>query len=96
LGAVYKLAYKSGAWTESVLYSFKGGSDGSSPISTLVPDSTGNLYGTSSEGGLATGCSCGTIFRLAPSANGTWTEAILYRFHDAPDMGPFPTTGCWR
>ena len=92
LGAVYKLAYKSGVWTESVLYSFQGGSDGSSPISTLVPDSSGNLYGTTSEGGISTGCGCGTIFRLAPAANATWTEVILYRFHGAPD-GAFPYNG---
>src|SRR5580698_6372308 len=33
LGAVYKLTRANGSWTESVVYSFKGGSDGDSPIS---------------------------------------------------------------
>jgi uncharacterized repeat protein (TIGR03803 family) len=92
LGAVYKLAYKNGAWTESVLYSFTGGTDGSGPISTLVPDSSGNLYGTTSEGGAASGCSCGTIFKLASVSNGTWTETVLHRFQGAPD-GAFPYNG---
>jgi len=35
------------AWTESVLYSFKGKShhDGNGPVG-LIPDGSGNLYGT--------------------------------------------------
>jgi uncharacterized repeat protein (TIGR03803 family) len=65
-----------------VLYSFKGGTDGSSPISGLVPDKAGNLYGTTSDGG--TGCACGVIFKLA---HGTWIETVPYRFSGAPSAG---------
>jgi uncharacterized repeat protein (TIGR03803 family) len=78
VGTVYKLSHHNGAWTETVLYSFQGGTDGSKPISTLVPDAAGNLYGTTSEGGA--GCSCGTIFKMAFAA-GKWTETVLNRFY---------------
>jgi uncharacterized repeat protein (TIGR03803 family) len=85
LGAVYKVTHKTSAWSESVLYSFKGGSDGSSSISNVVFDSAGNMYGTTSEGGA--NCSCGVIFKLAPGSNGHWTESVAYRFQGAPDAG---------
>jgi len=89
LGAVYELAPKpTGEWKEKVLYSFKGGSDGSNSISNLVFDAAGNLYGTTSEGGLGSG----TIFRLTPGANGTWTERVAHRFQGPPD-GAFAYNG---
>jgi uncharacterized repeat protein (TIGR03803 family) len=50
VGTVYKLTHRDDSWIESGLYSFKGAPDGSSPISTLVRDAAGNLYGTTSEG----------------------------------------------
>ena len=86
LGAVYKLAFARGVWSETVLYSFKGGNDGSNPISNLAFSSTGDLYGTTSAGGSAK-CSCGTVFKLTPAGNGTWTETVAYRFLGAPDAG---------
>jgi uncharacterized repeat protein (TIGR03803 family) len=82
VGTVYKLTHRGDSWTESVLYSFKGALDGSSPISTLVRDAAGNLYGTTSEGG--TRGSYGVIFRLAPGGNHTWTESVAYRFPGVP------------
>jgi uncharacterized repeat protein (TIGR03803 family) len=85
LGAVYELTTNHGAWSERVLYSFEGGSDGSNSISNLVIDRAGNLYGTTSEGGA--GCSCGVIFKLAPGTSGQWTESVAYRFQGAPDAG---------
>jgi uncharacterized repeat protein (TIGR03803 family) len=86
VGTVYELTHSNGAWTESVIYSFKGGSDGDSPISTLVSDAKGNLYGTTSDGGAA-GCGCGTIFRMTPGSGGTWTESVVYRFPGSPKPG---------
>jgi uncharacterized repeat protein (TIGR03803 family) len=85
LGSVYRLSRQSGVWKENVLYSFKGGSDGSSSISNLVFDAAGNMYGTTSEGGA--GCSCGVIFKMTPGVNGKWTESTAYRFQGAPDPG---------
>jgi uncharacterized repeat protein (TIGR03803 family) len=63
---------------ETVLYSFKGGSDGISPLAGLIADNHGALYGTTEIGG--SGCpqypGCGTVFKLTPPAKGqtAWTE----------------------
>jgi uncharacterized repeat protein (TIGR03803 family) len=86
LGAVYQLTHSGATWTESVLYSFKGGLDGASPISSLVADAAGNFYGTTSEGG-ATTCGCGVIYKLAKSTSGKWTESVVYRFPGQPSAG---------
>jgi hypothetical protein len=82
---------------ETVLYTFQGGSDGSSPIGDLIFDSAGNLYGTTQYGGGGS-CSlngyqgCGTVFELSPNGNGGWTETILYSFQDSSD-GEQPSAG---
>lgn len=89
LGAVYKLSPTlSGEWYETVIYSFQPGNDGNSSISNLVADAAGNLYGTTSEGGLGSG----TIFKLSPGPNETWTESIPHSFQGSPD-GAFPYAG---
>jgi uncharacterized repeat protein (TIGR03803 family) len=80
LGVVFKLAPDG---TETVLYSFKGGGDGGVPAGTLIADSSGNLYGTTSEGG-GSGCfgnGCGTVFKLAPDG----TETVLHAFTGGSD-----------
>ena len=92
LGAVYQLSPKSGGgWKERVLYSFRGGLDGSNSIATLVFGAGGVLYGTTSEGG-APGCSCGTIFAMTPGPGGRWRESVVYRFEGVPD-GAFAYNG---
>ena len=80
------------AATESVVYSFSGPTDGTSPGGTLVADGAGNLYGTTPYGGSATSCSCGTVFELSPptTAGGSWTETILYSFAGGSD-GAYPS-----
>jgi uncharacterized repeat protein (TIGR03803 family) len=85
VGSVYKLTHNGNAWSETVLYSFKGGSDGNGSIGNVNFDAAGNLYGTTSEGGAR--CSCGTIFKLTPGAGGKWTESVPYKFTDTPDAG---------
>jgi uncharacterized repeat protein (TIGR03803 family) len=82
VGTVYKLTPGDDSWTETVLYSFKGAPDGSSPSSALISDAAGNLYGTTVDGGTAGGH--GVIFRLAPRRDGTWTESVAYRFPGHP------------
>jgi len=58
-----------GAWTEKVLYSFGGGTDGASPLGGLVIGADGSLYGTTLYGGNLS-CrppvGCGTAFRVVP------------------------------
>jgi uncharacterized repeat protein (TIGR03803 family) len=86
---VYELMPSNGSWTESVLYSFSGGSDGGLLAGGVVPDSAGNLCGTTFQGG-APGCQlgkgCGTVFELTPS-NGGWIETVLYTFQGENDGG---------
>ena len=90
-GTVFELSppkMKGGAWTETVLYSFKGGKDGYVPNGDLVFDSAGNLYGaTTFGGGKGTTCNplyryCGTVFELSPPQHkgGEWTERVLHSF----------------
>ncbi len=86
VGTVYKLTHNGATWTESVLYSFKGGTDGASPISSLVADASGNFYGTTSDGGAAA-CSCGVIFKITRGSSGKWSESVVYRFPGKPSPG---------
>jgi uncharacterized repeat protein (TIGR03803 family) len=75
---------------ETVLYSFGSQTnDGSAPEAGLAFDSSGNLYGTTTSGGLYGG---GTVFQLVPSGSGSWTENILYNFGSATD-GSIPVAG---
>jgi len=84
IGAVYELSPRRvGEWDGRVIYSFQTGSDGNSPISNLVRDPVGNLYGTTSEGGLGSG----TIFKLTPIGGGQWTESVVHAFEGPPDGG---------
>ena len=63
-GSVFKLTpMGGGAWTYTSLHDFTGGSDGSSPQSTLVFDSSGNLYGTTAYGGAHGN---GVVFEITP------------------------------
>lgn len=70
-GTVFELVYskKTKTYTEQVLYSFTGGTDGADPYGGLVKDKLGNLYGTTEQGGdlsLCYGRGCGTLFKLTP------------------------------
>ncbi|HEY3638329.1 MAG TPA: choice-of-anchor tandem repeat GloVer-containing protein [Rhizomicrobium sp.] len=79
-GTVYKI---SNDGSETVLYSFQGGSDGSNPNENVVMDATGNLYGAAGGG---TG-NAGVVFRLAPDG----TETTLHTFAGQPGDGAIPT-----
>lgn len=82
-GVVFKLAPNSdGTWTESVLHSFSGGTDGYQSWGALVFDTAGNLYGTTVYGGAYGG---GVVFQLVPNSDGTWTENILHTFTHGAD-----------
>ncbi len=86
-GTVFELSRGSTGWTEKVLYAFQGDSDGAFPMGGLVMDGSGNLYGTTSAGGLSTCENCGTVFELSPQQEGAWLETVLYRFTDGTDGG---------
>ncbi len=59
-GTVFKLDRNG---KETVLHSFTGGADGSSPSGGLIRDAQGNLYGTAVYGG---GSNAGTAWKLTP------------------------------
>ena len=84
-GTVYELAPDG---TKTILYEFQGGSDGISPSGSLLMDKSGDLFGTTVEGGTGCANSCGTIFRLAPDG----TETVLYAFKGGDD-GVAPEAG---
>ncbi len=92
-GTVFKL---DPSGNETVLYSFKGGSDGASPyLGSLITDAAGNLYGTTNVGGSGpcTGANqvlvgCGIVFKLDPAGN----ETVLHSFTGGND-GAFPYAG---
>jgi uncharacterized repeat protein (TIGR03803 family) len=85
MGSVFKLTKSAGKYNESVLYSFTGGADGGSPTTTLMFDSKGNLYGTTSAGGDGSGGSGdGVVFKLS-KAGSNWKESVVHQFGKGPD-----------
>ena len=74
-GTVYQLTPSPSGWTERVLYSFSSEPNLVFPLSGLVFDSVGNLYGTTTGGGDGGGA----VFELSPSGN-NWTFTTLYTF----------------
>jgi len=81
-----------GGWTGTTLHTFNdNGSDGYQPLGALILDAAGNLYGTTSAGGIYCSSSggCGTVFELSPTGGGTWTETVLHSFGNGTD-GQFP------
>ncbi len=70
-GSVFELTPSNGSWTYTSLHDFclsRPCSDGQNPISNIVFDRTGNLYGTTLQGGSGPACSggCGVAFEITP------------------------------
>lgn len=91
LGTAFELtppAAPGGAWTQTVLHHFTGGSDGANPYGGLTMGGSGVVYGTTELGGAG---SVGTVFKLVPpgTSGGAWTESVLYSFTGGND-GAFP------
>lgn len=89
-GVVYNVR----ASGESVIYTFQGSSDGLNPSpGELTFDKAGNIYGTTTYGGVN---NTGTVYELVhPKTGGNWTKNILYSFGNAPD-GTAPLGGVVR
>jgi len=90
--AVLVLALSSGSTAQTnftVLHNFTGrDGDGGGLWGSLVLDSQGNVYGTTSGGGAYR---YGTVFDLTPDGNGSWTETVLHSF-DYPSEAGAPTS----
>ncbi len=86
-GTVFELSPENNSWTEKILYSFprspKG--QGTHPWGGVVFDADGNLYGTTTSGGLSSlycQYNCGTVFELvAPVDGGSYQEKVLWEFN---------------
>jgi uncharacterized repeat protein (TIGR03803 family) len=72
--------------TETVLYSFAGGSDGEHPYAGVIQGSDGNIYGTTYQGGTS---GYGTVFKVTPGG----TETVLYSFSGGSSDGANPEAG---
>jgi uncharacterized repeat protein (TIGR03803 family) len=72
--------------TESLLWSFGGKYDGSTPVSGLIADASGNVYGTTVSGG-AYPKYAGSVYELMPDGSKS-TEIQLYAFHRSDGYAP--------
>ena len=83
-GTVFKLSPDG---TLTTVYAFLGVTDGDEPLSGVVRDEDGNLYGTTAFGGDLScndGFGCGVVFAIDSSGN----ETVLYTFHGTDGNGP--------
>lgn len=95
-GVVYKFSPVAGHYQPSILYTFLGGTDGSSPLSPVTMDSSGNLYGivfTGPAGVGDCGFPCGAVYKLTPNGIGGWTESTVYAFLGGAGGGIMNTGG---
>ncbi len=85
-GAVYQITPGTTGGTETAVWNFTGGADGSFPNAGVIADSAGNLFGTT-ELGATNGA--GAVYRLTPPAAGqtAWTENTLWNFTGGVDGG---------
>ena len=78
---------KGGKWTKTILHSFGTGTDGAVPVAGVNLDAAGNVYGTTSVGGVSGN---GTVFELVKAT--AWKESILHYFENTSD-GATPYAG---
>ena|ERR1700733_856400 len=85
-GTVFELSPDpaDGGWVETVAHNFgRDRTDGTSPQGPgLIMDADGNLYGTSTFGGIYDG---GVAFKLSRTPGAVWVEDILHSFGKVPD-----------
>jgi uncharacterized repeat protein (TIGR03803 family) len=87
-GVVFELKKGSGSWTEKVIHVFNS-SNGFGAQAPLVFDSSGNLYGSTTQGGKYGG---GVIFELERTSSG-WQAHPVHDFRGYPNDGAFPNSG---
>jgi uncharacterized repeat protein (TIGR03803 family) len=83
-GTVFRLSPTKHGYVETILYSFVGGPNGSSPFATLLEDSTGAFYGTAFDFGPVI---FGVVFKLTPHGGG-YTYSILHSFNGSDGAYP--------
>jgi uncharacterized repeat protein (TIGR03803 family) len=88
-GTIFELSPASGgSFAEKTLYTFpSSGLHGAGPLTSLLLDKSGNLYGTAYGGAC-----CGVVYELSPNGSGGYTQTVLYGFTGHADGGD-PTSG---
>jgi hypothetical protein len=74
----------------NILYDFQNGNDSAQPLSSMIADKAGNLFGTTSGlGGYPCPEPCGNVFELSPPTekDGAWKFSVLYDFTGGEDGG---------
>jgi len=71
------------AQTFTTIYNFTGGADGGNPYAGLIQDPSGNLYGTTVNGGSGHYYNYGVVYEVDPVG----TETVLHSFGGYPDGG---------
>ncbi len=90
-GMIFKLAPTgSSAYSERIIYLFRGLGDGAAPNGDLILDDNGDIYGTAQANSCAS-CGFGTAFELVPSSSG-YREVTLHAFAGGSD-GANPQAG---
>ena len=94
-GVVYRLSPPAGGgapWTGSTLHKFAGQPDGAVPVCSLTISPSGNLFGTTEEGGAH---NMGAVFGLQPPQNpgDPWQERVFYSFGSSGTDGGIPNAG---
>ena len=90
-GTLFEIAHSNSTWVFTTLYEFQSATDGFQPNSPLTLDASGNLYGTTLDGGIEGGG--GTVFRLWPTCKDlgchqvVWNKTVLYRFGQCDGAG---------
>jgi uncharacterized repeat protein (TIGR03803 family) len=86
-GTVFQLSpTATGAWAETMILGFDG-AGGAYPAASLLMDTAGTLFGTTSSGGSPV---LGTVYGLMPPTSGkkSWTETVLYVFRRENGVAP--------
>jgi uncharacterized repeat protein (TIGR03803 family) len=82
------------ASTEEILYNFPGGLKNCNPAGDLIEDSTGNLYGMTTDQYSSDYNLAGEVFKLSPPARGKiWLRTLIYQFKGHKGNTAFPGPG---
>ena len=88
-GNVFALTRSGNKWVDQTIWAFGGTGDGAQPNCDLVVDKSGNLYGTTFDGGAQ---GVGIVFELS-QVNGRWVETVLHSFANNAGDGWEPYAG---
>jgi uncharacterized repeat protein (TIGR03803 family) len=93
-GTVFELTRGHSNFKKRTIYVFSGNAGGGHPTSSLVLDSSGNLFGTTLCGGAEScngvGAGAGVFFMLQQNGSGAWQENVLHIFGQTRGDGAYP------